>query len=76
VGDAAASASFFQGMGANTALQTAEIAGRFFQDVKSIDRKRYEDFERAMKEATDALIEDSKFLFTQEETCREKANEK
>jgi len=57
VGDAAATGSFFQGMGANTAFMTAELAGQF---VKS---KSYADFNQSMKATTDALIEDSRYLF-------------
>jgi 2-polyprenyl-6-methoxyphenol hydroxylase-like FAD-dependent oxidoreductase len=64
VGDAAATASFFQGMGANTSLKTAEIAGRFFSKRSQNEKIAYEDFNREMKEVTDALIEDSRFLFT------------
>jgi 2-polyprenyl-6-methoxyphenol hydroxylase-like FAD-dependent oxidoreductase len=64
VGDAAATASFFQGMGANTALRTAEIAGAFF-------RKRDATiFHQSMKEATDALIQDSAFLFSDQVTIK------
>ncbi|HUD01888.1 MAG TPA: NAD(P)/FAD-dependent oxidoreductase [Rhabdochlamydiaceae bacterium] len=62
VGDAAATASFFQGMGANTALKTAEIAGNFFKNY----RTSYQEFNRAMKNTTDELIEDSRFLFVSE----------
>lgn len=58
VGDAAATASFFQGMGANTALKTAEHAGQF------VKHKSHSDFEQAMKATTDALIEDSSYLFS------------
>jgi 2-polyprenyl-6-methoxyphenol hydroxylase-like FAD-dependent oxidoreductase len=63
VGDATATASFFQGMGANTALKTAEIAGRFFQSVQKQRPTAYQDFNQSMKETTDAMIEDSAFLF-------------
>jgi 2-polyprenyl-6-methoxyphenol hydroxylase-like FAD-dependent oxidoreductase len=63
VGDAAATASFFKGMGANTALKTAEIAGRFFKETRAHKETAYLNFNEAMKEATDALIEDSAFLF-------------
>lgn len=63
VGDAAATASFFQGMGANTALKTAEVAGRFFKEMQSHDKAAFLNFNQAMKETTDAMIEDSAFLF-------------
>jgi 2-polyprenyl-6-methoxyphenol hydroxylase-like FAD-dependent oxidoreductase len=59
VGDAAATASFFEGMGANTALKTAAIAGTFFKQ----EEDSYQIFNQQMKEATDALIEDSYHLF-------------
>lgn len=57
VGDSAATASLFQGKGANTALFSAKIAGDFFKDSD------YEKFNQAMKEVTDQLIQDSQFLF-------------
>jgi 2-polyprenyl-6-methoxyphenol hydroxylase-like FAD-dependent oxidoreductase len=60
VGDAAATASFLQGMGANTALKTASLAGDFF---KSKEAARYRSFEEGIQDATDALIEDSRYLF-------------
>lgn len=60
VGDAAASASYFQGQGANTALKTASIAGAFFK------HRNHKLFNAQMKETTDFLIEDSRFLFQQE----------
>ena len=63
VGDAAATASFFQGMGANTALKTAEAAGRFFQEMQTDPKTAFHNFNQTMKETTDALIEDSAFLF-------------
>lgn len=57
VGDAAGTASFSRGMGANHALETAEIAGRFF---RSNDFAR---FEAEMDKSTSGLVEDSAFLF-------------
>jgi 2-polyprenyl-6-methoxyphenol hydroxylase-like FAD-dependent oxidoreductase len=65
VGDAAATASFFQGMGANTALKTAAIAGTFFNKVQQHDKDSYRLFNQQMKDATDELIEDSNYLFKQ-----------
>jgi 2-polyprenyl-6-methoxyphenol hydroxylase-like FAD-dependent oxidoreductase len=62
VGDAAASASFFQGMGANTSLKTAEIAGHFFKNYQH--KTAYQEFNQAMKKTTDSMIEDSLFLFS------------
>jgi 2-polyprenyl-6-methoxyphenol hydroxylase-like FAD-dependent oxidoreductase len=63
VGDAAASASFFQGLGANTALKTAHLAGNFFKQLKSNKENAYSCFNNEMKTETDFLIEDSSFLF-------------
>ena len=63
VGDAAAVASFFQGRGANTAFQTASIAGNFFMKLQKHDVDAYSSFNLLMKETTDELINDSKFLF-------------
>lgn len=57
VGDAAGTASFFRGRGANHALETAEIAGCFF---KTADYGR---FEAEMNKSANSLIEDSAFLF-------------
>lgn len=58
VGDAAGTGSFLRGTGANYGLKTAEIAGHFF---KTND---YEIFEAEMHAETNALIEDSAFLFS------------
>lgn len=66
VGEAAATASFFQGMGANTALKTAEVAGRFFKEIQAQNKTAFQNFNQAIKETTDAMIEDSAFLFSQE----------
>jgi len=66
VGEAAATASFFQGMGANTALKTAEVAGRFFHEVQADKETAFQNFNRAVKGTTDAMIEDSAFLFSRE----------
>jgi 2-polyprenyl-6-methoxyphenol hydroxylase-like FAD-dependent oxidoreductase len=66
VGDAAATASFFRGMGANTAFKTASIAGEFFKKLKQHDENAFRFFNQKMKEATDSLIEDSQFLFPSE----------
>jgi 2-polyprenyl-6-methoxyphenol hydroxylase-like FAD-dependent oxidoreductase len=63
VGDAAASASFFHGRGANTAFKTAWIAGQFFKDIQKKNKTAFSDFNQAMKEATDELIEFSASLF-------------
>ncbi len=63
VGDASAAASFFQGLGANTALKTARIAGNFFNQLKTDKENAYRCFNKDMKTETDLLIEDSMFLF-------------
>ena len=63
VGDAAAVASFFQGMSANTALKTASIAGEFFMKLQQQNVDAYSFFNQEMNIATDELIQDSKFLF-------------
>lgn len=58
IGDAAACASFFQGMGLNTALQTAVIAGDL------ISHHNFQAFNEAMRFTTDKLIEGSRYLFS------------
>ena len=63
VGDAAATASFFRGMGANTAFKTAAAAGIFFRSVGQEGPADYESFNQSVKLATDAMIQDSQFLF-------------
>lgn len=64
VGDAAASASFFQGRGANTALKAAEAAGRFIKEVQARNKAAFQNYNRAVKEMTTEMIEDSAFLFS------------
>lgn len=61
LGDAAATASFLQGMGANFALETARIAGEFFKS----ERKNWKAFKLSMQEAANHLLADSAFLFTE-----------
>lgn len=63
IGDAAATASFFQGIGANTAFKAAEISGQFFEEKRAQNPDAFKNFNHKMKETTDALIEDSAFLF-------------
>lgn len=60
VGDAAATASFFEGMGVNTSLATAEIAGHHMKQLK---QGNYSAFNAKMQQTTDALLEDSRYLF-------------
>lgn len=60
LGDSAASASFLQGMGANTAFESILIASRFFQSEQS--QHDYEEFEGSMKQLTDILIKENSYL--------------
>lgn len=66
VGDAAASGSFFHGMGVNTALKTAKIAGEFFHQFREDYEGAYITFDEEMKKATDELIEVSRPLLSLE----------
>lgn len=63
IGDAAGTASFFQGMGANTALKTAEVAGSFFKEIQAHDEAAFQNYNQAVKEITTKLIKDSVYLF-------------
>lgn len=68
IGDAAATASFFQGEGASVALYTAKLAGQLckkIQDSSLVFGKTtfFQEFEQCMKKETEFLIEDSAFLF-------------
>jgi 2-polyprenyl-6-methoxyphenol hydroxylase-like FAD-dependent oxidoreductase len=69
VGDAAATASFFQGRGANTALKTAEAAGSFIKEVQEHPKAAFQNFNQTVKEITTEMIEDSAFLFTSSQPC-------
>lgn len=60
VGDAAATASFFDGLGANTALKTAALAGCHLELLKQGESDL---FEAEMQKATNALVENSRYLF-------------
>lgn len=62
VGDVAATAPFCQAMSANTALKSAEVAGVFFVNIQKDTDQSYSQFNMQMKEVTDALITDSKYL--------------
>ncbi len=64
IGDAAAVGSYLQGMGANTAFKSASIAGRFFKNFQQNERDAYSYFNEQMQKTTDALINDSKYLFS------------
>ena len=63
VGDAAASASFFEGMGANVAFRTAEHAGEFFRQIQTSPQMAYLSFDQQMKSTTDELVAQSSYLF-------------
>lgn len=63
IGDAAATASFFQGMGVNTAFMAVEIAGRFFKEIQMQKIDAFQNFNRSIKKVTDQMIEDSSYLF-------------
>lgn len=63
LGDAAATGSFFQGLGANTALMTTQAASTFFKNIRKSPDQAYQIFNETMKQVTDALISDSQFLF-------------
>lgn len=64
VGDAAATASFIEGRGVNTAFKTAALAGDFFQKMQEDHAAAYGSFNQAMKETTNEMIDGSRFLFT------------
>ncbi len=67
VGDSAASASFYLGLGANTAFKCAEAAGRFFHQIQSHEEKgaAFRTFDGTVKRHTDEMIELNRFLFVQ-----------
>lgn len=62
VGDAAATASFFHGMGVNTALKTAVHAGDFFKELRCDIDGTYNIFNERMQTTTDDLIHYCEFL--------------
>ncbi len=63
LGDAAASASFLRGMGANCAIEEAMIAGHLFKT--ELNPSDFSAFNEAMQNITDKFIEDSAFLFNE-----------
>ncbi len=63
IGDAAATGSFFRGLGANTALKAATFAGRFFREVEIHEDLAYDSFNQKMQEVTDYMIERNRSLF-------------
>lgn len=64
LGDAAATASFFHGMGVNTSLQTAVLAGEFFQEP--YHENAHARFNQKMRQLADQLINFARFLFEEE----------
>lgn len=63
IGDAAATASFFQGMGANAAFLCAEAAGAFFERFKISPQDAFKGHDKEVRKITDAMLENSAFLF-------------
>jgi len=61
LGDAAATASFLRGKGVNFAIDEALAAGQLIRS--KLSPSGFLEFEIAMKQITDNLIEDSAFLF-------------
>lgn len=63
IGDAAASASFFEGKGANTAIATAVISGDYVRNRISGRSDAEEQFQKKMTARTNEMIQASKYLF-------------
>lgn len=65
LGDAAGCGSFYQGMGANSSLKTAELAGIFFREFRSAEASAaaWDQFNQSMEKVIDTLIKDSIPLF-------------
>lgn len=63
VGDSAATASFFEGMGVNTAFRTVTLAGAFIKNVQDYEANAYTIFNEAMQVTTGELINGSLYLF-------------
>lgn len=61
VGDAAAAASFFEGLGANTGLQTAHAAGELIRHWGHVDA--FGLFDQTVQAKTDLLIDANRYLF-------------
>lgn len=62
VGDAAATAPFFEAGGANFAFQAASIAGSFIDEIRQKNVTAYQEFNDAMHRAADELIQASQYL--------------
>lgn len=63
LGDAAATGSFFLGLGLNTGLETVRNSGCLLRGLQSGDARSYIDFEVQMDKTTNSLIEANRFLF-------------
>lgn len=59
VGDAAATASFFEGSGAYTAIKAAPIVGVCIKNIQDSEASAYNIFDDAMQILTDELIDES-----------------
>lgn len=63
VGDAAATASFFEGMGGNTGFKEASLIGPFIKNFLQDRKEAYLEFNEKMKVLTEELVEASRYLF-------------
>lgn len=63
IGDAAASASFFEGKGANTAIATAVISGEYIRNRFAGNSDADEIFHKKMEARTLEMIQASQYLF-------------
>ena len=63
IGDAAASASFFEGKGANTAIATAVISGDYVRSRIGGHSDAEEVFQKKMMHRTNEMIHASRYLF-------------
>jgi 2-polyprenyl-6-methoxyphenol hydroxylase-like FAD-dependent oxidoreductase len=66
IGDAAATGSFISGLGANTCFREVEMAGRFFEHLKTNPKDAFKHFNQEMNKLTTELIEKSEPLFSNE----------
>ncbi|CDR35178.1 FAD-dependent monooxygenase [Criblamydia sequanensis] len=66
VGDAAATASFFEGRGGNTGFKEASLIGPFIKNFLQDKKKAYLEFNETMKVLTEELVEASRYLFKDE----------
>lgn len=63
IGDSAATASFFEGRGLNTAILSSKAAGNLVANLLKKKLGAFSRFNKRMKEITDKLIEQSRCLF-------------